>query len=103
MRAESSVVCTVFASCERGGMAWRGPENPQTEWGEALDNAPPGLLAVSEFGKRSRLAGVKNQHDVAEERLKRPARGQVDADATSGLAHPGSEFEEACAKSFDLC
>ena len=43
---------------------------------------------MSEFGKRSRLAGVEGQHDVAEERLKRPASGQMDANATTGLARP---------------
>jgi len=71
--------------------------------GHFSDNAALGLLAVSGFGKRNRLAGVKGQHDVPEQRLKRPARGQVDANATGGLAHAGSEFEEACAQRFNLC
>ena len=51
---------------------------------------------------RSRLAGVERQGGVAEQRLKRPAGGQVDANAAGGLADAGADFEQPRAQSFDL-
>ena len=51
---------------------------------------------------RSRLPGVEGQGDVVEQRLKRPAAGQVEADAAGSLAHAGAEFEQACTQGFDL-
>ena len=48
------------------------------------------------------LAGVKSQRGVTEQSLKRPAGGQVNAEATGSLANAGAEFEQAGAQSFDL-
>ncbi len=63
----------------------------------------PKLTGADEFGEdRSRLAGVKRQGEFAEQRLPRPAGGQVDADAAGGLADASTDFEQASTQSFDL-
>ena len=61
-----------------------------------------GLLDVRGFGEEEQLAGIEGQRDVAEQRLKRPAGGEVDANAAGGLAHAGTEFEQPCAQGLDL-
>ena len=53
-------------------------------------------------GKGIGSAAVDGEGDLAEQRLERPAGGEVDADAASGLADASADFEEACAQSFDL-
>src|SRR5260370_6190395 len=49
------------------------------------------------------LAGVKSQCRVAKQSLKRPAGGEVNANAASRLTNAGADFEELGAQSFDLC
>lgn len=63
----------------------------------------PNLADTDGLGSGSgRLAGVQGEREFAEERLKRPAGGEMDADAAPGLAHTGTGFEEACTQSLDL-
>ena len=45
-------------------------------------------------GSASRLAGVERQRELAEQRLKRPAGGEVNANVASRLANAGADFEE---------
>jgi hypothetical protein len=47
------------------------------------------------------LAGVERQC-VVEQSLKRPASGEVNANAASGLADAGADFEQLGTQSFDL-
>src|SRR6266568_6505377 len=49
------------------------------------------------------LAGVQSQRGVAEQVLKRPAAGEVNANAARRLTNAGADFEELGAQSFDLC
>src|SRR5207247_2958825 len=49
-----------------------------------------------------RLAGVESQRRVVEQSLKRPASGEVNADAAGSLADAGTDFEQLGAQSFDL-
>jgi len=48
------------------------------------------------------LAGVKSQCRVAKQSLKRPAGGEVNANAASRLTNASADFEEVGAQSFDL-
>src|SRR5260370_26664346 len=48
------------------------------------------------------LAGVKGQGGVAEQSMKGPAGGEVNANAASRLTNAGADFEEVGAQSFDL-
>ena len=51
---------------------------------------------------QERLAGVESQRRVVEQSLKRPASGEVNADAAGSLADAGTDFEQLGAQSFDL-
>lgn len=48
------------------------------------------------------LAGMKSKRRVVEQSLQGPSRGEVNAEATGGLANAGAEFEQAGAQGFDL-
>ena len=52
--------------------------------------------------RQSELGGVAGTRG-AEEVLKRPAAGQVNADATSGFADARTNLEQLNAQRFDLC
>lgn len=49
-----------------------------------------------------RSTAVDGEGDRAEQVLEGPAGGQVDVDATGGLAYTSADFEELSAQSFDL-
>src|SRR2546422_610509 len=53
-------------------------------------------------GKELGLAAVDGEGGGAEQVLKGPAGGEVEADAAGGLAQAGGEFEELSAQGFDL-
>ncbi len=57
-----------------------------------------GKFRSKEFG----LAAVDGEGGGAEQVLKGPAGGKVEADAAGGLAHAGAEFEELSAQGFYL-
>ena len=59
--------------------------------------------AIEFEGGDGRSAGMETQRDLAEQRLKRPAGGQVDTDAARRLANAGADFEQLGAQRFDLC
>src|SRR5713226_1810536 len=80
-----------------------GEAGMRPDEGEGISNtAPPELPVALSWWSGSRSAGVECQRDLAEQRLKRPAGSQVDANAAGGLADAGADFEEPCAQSFDL-
>jgi hypothetical protein len=53
-------------------------------------------------GKEFGLAAVDGEGGGAEQVLKGPAGGEVEADAADGLADAGADFEELSAQGFDL-
>jgi len=55
-----------------------------------------------DFKTRRKLTGIKSQRDFAEQRLPRPAGGQVYADAARGFADARADFEQSGTQSFDL-
>ena len=68
-----------------------------------LGMAPHELRVEGKFrGKEFGLAAVDGERGGAEQVLKGPAGGEVEADAAGGLAHASAEFEQACAQGFDL-
>src|SRR5690348_12077548 len=85
-------------AASRGTVARDGASIRETRlrWGLRSSGTGYGL------GKVERLAGIEGQREFAEQRLKRPARSQVDADRARGLADAGADFEQAGAQRFDL-
>jgi hypothetical protein len=56
----------------------------------------------NDFGGRVGSAGMESQRCVAKKSLKGLAAGEVNANATGGLADAGTDFEKLGAQSFDL-
>jgi len=64
--------------------------------------APPCACESMLSNRRDNLRGVAERHGL-EEILKRPATGQVNADATSCFADACTDLEQLNAQRFDLC
>src|SRR6266700_2454621 len=107
MRAEVFFFWVLFleveSGCEAGRASWgRGTAESVRRAGFSR-KAPPGLRTKMDSRTRTVLAGVQSQRGVAEQVLKRPAAGEVNANAASRLADAGADFEKLGAQSFDLC
>ena len=62
--------------------------------GEFLENAPPLTCTSTRIDRhRRKLAGIEGEREFAEQGLPRPARGEVNSDATRGLADACADFE----------
>ena len=107
MRAEGFCFWAAFfeveSDCEAGGAS--GAEENAGRVTRAVFRArlrqDCGRKWIREHGPV--LAGVQSQGDGAELVLKRPAGGEVNANAARRLTNAGADFEELGPQSFDLC
>src|SRR5271168_3446614 len=89
---------------EGAGRRWKGTKLRRGQVEEGFWARPGrGGRWKAEFGGQAlRSSAVDSESDGAELVLKGPAAGEMEADATGGLADAGSDFEELGAQGFDL-